>query len=816
MVVCRYFTGPNGCQHGDSCRYEHVQPPMPGRGGRNPNDLPNLISGLRLHPSTAPTPRTVPRIPCRYYAQGACRFGDRCRFLHSRQQGPATEQDERLERISRTMAGACVSFGGGAQVLAVNPAATSTGSNMLINVKCVWYQPSKSAVLEFSEAADARAALISLTASEIKGRAPRILPTAQDNTSTQSLRIGNLHAETQEEMLRDVCKDHQPWSVTFGEPSYASTFDQVSQSIQEKLSSKGKVIAWNTTESIKKRAEATATFPSIKEAQSAVSMFDGYRLPQLRGSRISLSLVLTVKIPVLRVLLQRLRASISQIKVDLQSEGHLDIISCAPQSAVEYFTPLSIVSDSVQRLAKAKVAVEKILAGHTAKSGQDTTWLDFFSTPEGITYLRDLGTKHDVFVYSNKTERTVSLYGEDDKVILVETLLAKFVTNTRHSLFSIHAIKLNNEDWPTGTNDLVYNELVARFGIQNVRFKAATELNLIDQVTILGTSEDADRAKWIVRQLNGDAIRAKSSGTSEQPATTKDTECAVCCCPVPSDEIYTPPCGHVYDHSCFISQCRYADSPHDFPLRCLGSASNCNAILSLTELQSVLKRDEFDALLARSFTAHLRAHPTDYRYCPTAGCETIYAPTEDGKVVTCPACLTAICSTCHVANHEGMTCRQYKRSKVEDSKFAAWRKKTGAQACPKCGAVIMKAEGCNHVQCASCKGHMCWRCGKGFEQSGDVYAHLTNVHRGVFGEGEAPDEWGQGLGDGRLVDFAEDDLWGGGEAGWGNAWAPAPDAEEDQLIDVGIPDEEDEEEEDEVPLALRDDGPVERLIDDRW
>ena len=721
------------------------------------------------------------------------------------------------------MAGASVSFGGGAQVLAVKPAATSTGSNMLINVKCVWYQPSKTAVLKFSEAADARGALMSLTASEIMGWAPRSMPTAQDDDGTHSLRIGNLHVDTHEELIRDVCKDYQPWSVAFGEPSYASTFEQVSQSIQEKLSAKGKVIAWTVTESTKKRAEAMATFQSTKEAQSAVSMFDEYRLPQLRGSRISLSLVLTVKIPVLRVLLQRLKASIAQVKVDLQSEGHLDIIPCVPQSAVEYFTPLSIVSDSVKRLAKAKVAVEKILAGHTAKSSRDTIWLDFFSTPEGIAYLRDLGTKHDVFVYSNKTERTVSLYGEDDKVILVENTLAKFVTNTRHSLFSIHAIKLNNEDWPTGTNDLVYNQLVARFGIQNVRFKAAPGLNLVDQITILGTSEDADRAKWIVRQLNGDAIRAKSSATSEQAANTEETECAVCCCPVTPNDIYTPPCGHVYDHSCFISQCLYADSPQDFPLRCLGAASKCSTILSLAELESVLKRDAFDALLARSFTAHLRANPTAYRYCPTAGCETIYSPTEDGAVVTCPACLTAICSTCHVANHEGMTCGQYNRAKVEDSKFADWKKKTGAQACPKCGAVIMKAEGCNHVQCASCKGHMCWRCGKGFEQSGEVYAHLTSVHGGVF-EGVAPDEWGQGLGGAGLDDLVDD--WAGGEENWGNAWMPEPDAEEGQLIDVGIPDDEEEdqlidvgipedEDDDEVPLPPRHDELV-ALIDDGW
>lgn len=821
MVVCRYFMRPGGCQKGNSCRYEHVRPLIPGTEEPNTNNLINLTSGLRLNPSAVPTPRAFPRMPCRFYAQGACRFGDQCRFQHSRQEGPRSQgnggvsstttmpkdvmSDSLLDprspptihtnrmpppvkSISRTMAGASVSFGDGARVLSVEPAATSSGSNMLINVKCMWCQPSKTATLKFGKAADARAALRSLTASEIKGRAPRDLSTARDNISKQSLRIGNLHVETREELLRDLCKDHQPVSVTFGEPSYSSTFDEVSQSIRNELSARGNVVAWKNTESRRKHAEAIATFESTEEAQSAVKMLHGYRLPQLEGARIFLSLMLTVRIPVLKLVWQRLKTELYQVQLSHQSEGHLDIRSHVDGSEFERFTSLEIVSGSVQRLAKAKAAVETKLAGHTAKAGQDILWHDQFARHEGISYLRNLGIEHDVFVYSNKTDRLVSLYGKEEKVALVEKTLAKFVTNISHSSFNIHTIELNRGDWTTGTNDLVYNELVARFGIRNVRFQAATDLNSINHVTVLGTSEDADRAKWIVRQLNGDAIRAKSSATSEQLATSTNTECAVCCCPVPPNEIYTPPCGHIYDHSCFISQSRYADSPHDFPLHCLGGAGHCTAVLSLTELQSVLKRDAFDALLARSFTAHLRAHPTEYRYCPTAGCETIYTPTEDGTVVTCPACLTAICTTCHVANHDGMTCRQYKRSMTEDPKFAAWKKKTGAQACPKCGAVIMKAEGCNHVQCASCKGHMCWKCGEGFAESGDVYAHLTRVHGGVFAAGEAPDEWGQGVGNAGIFDFGDEaDLWGHDGWGWGNNWVPPqgppPDAEEDRLID---------------------------------
>ena len=94
-----------------------------------------------------------------------------------------------------------------------------------------------------------------------------------------------------------------------------------------------------------------------------------------------------------------------------------------------------------------------------------------------------------------------------------------------------------------------------------------------------------------------------------------------------------------------------------------------------------------------------------------------------------------------------------------------------------------------------------------------MYAHLTRVHGGVFGEGEVPDEWGQGAGGLGLVDLAQGELWGNNGWGWGNAWEPAPDAEEDQLIDVGIP--EDDVDDDEVPLAFRHDEPVERLIDDR-
>ncbi len=57
------------------------------------------------------------------------------------------------------------------------------------------------------------------------------------------------------------------------------------------------------------------------------------------------------------------------------------------------------------------------------------------------------------------------------------------------------------------------------------------------------------------------------------------------------------------------------------PTNSLGSSGTYQAIISLTELSAALTRDQLSNLLSRSFTRHVRTHPSNYQYRPTADCD---------------------------------------------------------------------------------------------------------------------------------------------------------------------------------------------------
>jgi len=51
--------------------------------------------------------------------------------------------------------------------------------------------------------------------------------------------------------------------------------------------------------------------------------------------------------------------------------------------------------------------------------------------------------------------------------------------------------------------------------------------------------------------------------------------------------------------------------------------------------------------------------------------------------------------------------------------------KLGIKKCPRCETGITKNGGCNHMECTSCKSHICWKCLKLFSTSKPCYDHLV-------------------------------------------------------------------------------------------
>jgi predicted RNA-binding Zn-ribbon protein involved in translation (DUF1610 family) len=207
----------------------------------------------------------------------------------------------------------------------------------------------------------------------------------------------------------------------------------------------------------------------------------------------------------------------------------------------------------------------------------------------------------------------------------------------------------------------------------------------------------------------------------------EQSHCSVCL--TPAEDPFTTNCGHMYCKLCLVFQTAWTPS---FPIRCLGLNGNCNEPLTLRDLREVLPVSEYDALLVSSLTKHIRTHPSGFQYCPTPDCDRFYrtSPSEDAMVFDCDRCLSSVCTACHRNPHEGQT---YAEAKSDTKAFEKWRKENDVRDCPSCSMPIEKTEGCNHMECASCGTHMCWKCMKTFKSGPEVYGHMTEQHNGDWG-----------------------------------------------------------------------------------
>ena len=757
MPVCKFFSSKNGCGRGAQCYYQHIQL-------ANQEQLdsairpPNLVPSYRITDSNPTGPAKMPmfafpdpltEISCRYFNIGKCKNGDRCRFRHNAtseeekahesipqqatkdhsepncgqnsQDVPKAQPPKATESNARDLGGALVKFGPGGDVLSIEPAAASKARLQMCNVSCSWYQPSKIATLEFTSLQSMEEAAQKLGNTKILNRTLecRTAVNKQAKPWQCYVKIGNLDVSTTSKMLKEACGQRRPRSVTLGESSYSSSAEAIGQAIQRLLSSRGTVESWTMSSSTKgTQSKATATFSTMEQAAKAITEFNGYKLPQLGGSKILLSYMVKAKVSILSSMHSAISSELANVQQSFRSKNYLEIKAYPSTDKAHRFTTLHIISNTAQEVGKAKAAVDKILNGHTARGGRDIVWHELFLKTEGMAYLNNLGKLHDVFIYRNARKCILSLYGNEANRAIVESTLLKTVDDLAVSTFNIDL----DSKVPEAAHQAGYRKIVRKLGKTAARLNVTTSPKTI---ILHGSPEDADWARAILREESGPTTDTKS--TVEEYLT-----CAVCWCDI--TEIFTTPCGHVYDRECFVNQC-LSTGDDNIPIRCLGSSGSCQAVISFTELEAALTRDQLDKLLERSFTRHVRTHPGNYQYCPTADCDQVYEVSDDGKIFTCSTCLSSVCTKCGAVSHEGLTCDQYKSAILGDDAFADWKKKNDARDCPKCGCTIQKSEGCNHIRCKTCGAHLCWVCMRVFGMSSDTYGHMSAEHGSFYDPG---------------------------------------------------------------------------------
>jgi len=182
----------------------------------------------------------------------------------------------------------------------------------------------------------------------------------------------------------------------------------------------------------------------------------------------------------------------------------------------------------------------------------------------------------------------------------------------------------------------------------------------------------------------------------------------------PSSSSLSDVCSHVA-LSCGICMAEYARSAlgdssvvSEHGLPCFESRSvGCRACYPPAWLGEMGILNVPEVTKMERFVRSARIRGGDKGWCPNADCDTVVdfgRFAAEGATPTCPKCAQTLCPSCRQAAHAGDCVSNVGAANLKlanDRKF---------QCCPRCFAVVEKAEACDHMSC-KCGARFCYVCG---------------------------------------------------------------------------------------------------------
>lgn len=601
---------------------------------------------------------------------------------------------------------------------------TESGMNrlQLTGVTCSWFNPSKVAYLQYETDWKAKRAL-----ERIKGQdSNQLLGRKLDVTyqPVRSLQVGNLDLNTNEAGLRRFLPSPQPIKVTWGPQSHMFTAKQLEERAITQLRSHGTLIEECTPSPQKgrSRTKIIAKFSEAEAARNAVKKMHESRLDPDSNDKMQVTPLVSTKLSVSSRILAAIRPQLDPLVDQTWRTNYVQIKSY--EALGKQYAQVRIFGQAREPVAKAKSAVEKLLAGQIAADGNRPITDPFYFRPSSKSFLDDLGAAHGVSIHQDLRRSVLRLYGDNTGIEQVErALVAKCAELKEHP----DTVILDPETLAFALKG-GFRQIVAALGKDKVKLDI---INNPKRIIVEGSTKDMVQIQEILTSCASPSLETQIAGLS---ISGDDSElfCPVCFTP-PEAPIKTS-CGHFYCNSCLVSQCTSADS---FPLKCLGEGAVCGSPITLADVKKVLCGTAYDNLLQTSLTSYLRSRTTEFQYCSTPDCDRFYriSNTEKPRTFDCDGCLSSICTSCHQNPHDGLTCEANKaliKAALEgDEELAKWKKDNDVRDCPKCGVPIEKAFGCNHMECISCRIHICWFCMKTLGSGGETYKHMERTHGNI-------------------------------------------------------------------------------------
>ncbi|KAJ7373082.1 hypothetical protein OS493_014229 [Desmophyllum pertusum] len=315
----------------------------------------------------------------------------------------------------------------------------------------------------------------------------------------------------------------------------------------------------------------------------------------------------------------------------------------------------------------------------------------------------------------------VRIHGSEANRELAKRAINKFLDDSITSNSHSWQIQLRGPNKPRG----LLKALFIRFGVNLQRLQdigGVQKIHVEFRWHVLKIQSSDEAQETINRYVEECCKTLPQESPHLHSNDQSQLTCGICLCDVDgtaADVYRLACCGHAYDKSCVIQQLK---SP-DFPLKCV--TERCEELLVWRDFQNLLNERERKRLAFSALDEYVKGNPEIVRYCPTADCGMVYRVSKEGTRYSCGACLSEICTSCHVQWHNGLTCAMLRSEKQVEGQLKEWMTKdpSNRKNCPRCKTPIEKNAGCNHMECSQCKAHMCWPCMEVFPTGDAVYSH---------------------------------------------------------------------------------------------
>lgn len=179
-------------------------------------------------------------------------------------------------------------------------------------------------------------------------------------------------------------------------------------------------------------------------------------------------------------------------------------------------------------------------------------------------------------------------------------------------------------------------------------------------------------------------------------------ECPICMQPVEiCGGIVLKNCLHEYCKECLA---RHIETTEDLVVPCpfvAEDGARCEGFLQDREMRSLITDEVYGAHLARSIS-QAEAVIANSFHCKAPDCVGWAEIDEQVTQFRCPVCNKTSCVKCNA------DARKSRDNGLTEAQLREMLNSRQAMPCPRCGVIIQKTVGCNHMTCTRCKHEFQW------------------------------------------------------------------------------------------------------------